>query len=67
MKKSENNKKPLAVQGKQEEKTVKGIKKLVRRSSEKFQGEIKGVNLDQMHEEYYDVDVLKKQPNPNIQ
>jgi hypothetical protein len=46
--------------GRQEEKQVNGVQKVVRREEESFKGDIKDVKLDDMHEEYYDVDVLKK-------
>jgi uncharacterized repeat protein (TIGR01451 family) len=46
--------------GRQEEKDVDGLKKVVRREEETFKGDIKDVELDDMHEEYYDVDVLSK-------
>ena len=46
--------------GRQEEKQVNGMQKVVRREEESFKGNIKDVKLDDMHEEYYDVDVLKK-------
>jgi hypothetical protein len=36
------------------------MQKVVRREEESFKGNIKDVKLDDMHEEYYDVDVLKK-------
>jgi uncharacterized repeat protein (TIGR01451 family) len=46
--------------GRQEEKQVNGLQKVVRREEESFKGDIKDVKLDDMHEEYYDVDVLSK-------
>jgi uncharacterized repeat protein (TIGR01451 family) len=46
--------------GRQEEKQVNGMQKVVRREEESFKGNIKDVKLDDMHEEYYDVDVLSK-------
>lgn len=47
--------------GRQEEKVVGGKNILVRKNAdEKFSGAIKDVPLEEMHEEYYDVDVLKK-------
>ncbi|MBT7348797.1 carboxypeptidase regulatory-like domain-containing protein, partial [Candidatus Falkowbacteria bacterium] len=45
--------------GQQKEKMIQGIKRVIRRDEEKFKGEIKDVDLDQMHEDYYDVDSLK--------
>ena len=46
--------------GKEDEVSVNGLKKLVRRSSEKFKGDIKGVDMEEMHEDFYDIDALKK-------
>ena len=46
--------------GRQEEVEEGGIKKVARRRDEKFSGEIKDVDLDSLHEDFYDVDSLRK-------
>ena len=46
--------------GRQSEKEEGGVKKVVRNRDEKFAGEIKDVDLDELHEDFYDVDSLRK-------
>lgn len=45
--------------GRQMEEQVDGVVKVIRNSSEKFSKDLKIVNLEEMHEDYYDVDPLK--------
>lgn len=45
--------------GRQEEKNVAGKRRITRKEDERFQGKIKGVDVEKMHEDFYDVDVLK--------
>ncbi len=44
--------------GRQEEKQVNGTQKVVRREEEKFQGDLPEINLDDMHEDFYDLDSI---------
>jgi len=44
--------------GRQQEREVSGIKKIIRRSAEKFRKDLKDVDMDEMHEDYYDVDAI---------
>jgi len=46
--------------GRQTEAEVMGMKKVVRKEGEKFTGKLEDVNLDELHEDFYDVDTLKK-------
>ncbi len=45
--------------GRQEEKQVDGKRKVIRKEDEKFKRELKDVDLNEMHEDYYDLDVLR--------
>jgi len=46
--------------GQQKEEVVEGKQKVVRPEGQKFKGEIKDVDLNEMHEDYYNLDSLNK-------
>jgi len=49
--------------GRQSESDVEGKKVATRRHAEKFTGKIEGVDLGEMHEDYYDVDAIDSDAN----
>jgi DNA-binding beta-propeller fold protein YncE len=62
MEKAQFKGKPFTIKidlGREEEQDIAGIKKLVRRDGEKFEGKLKEVDQAEMHEDFYNVDYLR--------
>jgi uncharacterized repeat protein (TIGR01451 family) len=58
---AQKNDQPITVRtdlGRQSEKVVDGKQKVVRRDEEKFEKELKEVDVSEMHEDYYNLDTL---------
>ncbi len=45
--------------GRQEEKQIDGKRKVVRKEDEKFKRKLENIDLSEMHEDYYDLDILR--------